>query len=192
MSNLKFAGFTFPHNPSTFQMSYDNRVVTHEFPEINRGQNEILGMSPRTFSGSGIFYGVGAWWQFSQLSETLWSNTRGILEHPNYGKFDVVLKKLVSKEEPLPNFVAYDFEFIEHSEIGALSQINSPSGGSGGGSSPSDSSTRYYTTVSGDNLWKISKKYYGRGSDWRKIADANKSLIKNPDIIYPGWKLLIP
>lgn len=52
--------------------------------------------------------------------------------------------------------------------------------------------TRTYTVVKGDCLWNIAKKYYGDGSKWTKIYNANKSKIKNPNLIYPGQKLTIP
>ncbi len=49
-----------------------------------------------------------------------------------------------------------------------------------------------YIVVSGDNLWNIAKKYYGDGSKYTKIYSANKDKIKNPALIYPGQKLVIP
>ncbi len=50
-----------------------------------------------------------------------------------------------------------------------------------------------YTVVSGDCLWNIAKKYYGSGSDYTKIYEANKSTIgNNPNLIYPGQVLTIP
>jgi LysM repeat protein len=52
------------------------------------------------------------------------------------------------------------------------------------------SPTRTYTVRKGDTLTKISQKYYGTASKWRKIADANK--IKNPNKIRIGQKLKIP
>lgn len=52
---------------------------------------------------------------------------------------------------------------------------------------------RYYTVRRGDSLWKISKKYYGKGSQWRKIYNANRKKIgKNPNRIYPGQRFVIP
>jgi nucleoid-associated protein YgaU len=49
-----------------------------------------------------------------------------------------------------------------------------------------------YEVVSGDSLSKIAKKKYGHANEWKRIYEANKDLIKNPDLIQIGWKLKIP
>lgn len=46
-----------------------------------------------------------------------------------------------------------------------------------------------YEVVSGDNLSKIGRKY---DMGWKEIYEANRHLIKDPDLIQPGWKLKIP
>ncbi|MGB5569000.1 MAG: peptidoglycan-binding protein LysM [Sedimenticolaceae bacterium] len=50
----------------------------------------------------------------------------------------------------------------------------------------------YYTIVSGDSLSKIAKAHYGNAMDYPKIFEANKEVIKDPDLIYPGQKIRIP
>lgn len=50
---------------------------------------------------------------------------------------------------------------------------------------------RYYVVKKGDTLWHIAKKYYGK-PDYARIYNANRSIIKNVNLIYPGQKLLIP
>jgi uncharacterized protein YidB (DUF937 family) len=50
-----------------------------------------------------------------------------------------------------------------------------------------------YTVVAGDSLSKIAKRFYGDGNDWRRIYEANQTVIgANPDLIRPGQKLRIP
>ena len=46
-----------------------------------------------------------------------------------------------------------------------------------------------YTVKKGDSLSKIASSY---GIKWKDIFEANKDIIKNPDLIQPGWKLKIP
>ena len=49
-----------------------------------------------------------------------------------------------------------------------------------------------YTVVAGDTLSKIAKREYGNANEWKRIFEANKDLIKDPDKIFPGQKLKIP
>lgn len=50
----------------------------------------------------------------------------------------------------------------------------------------------YYEIVSGDTLSGIAKKFYGNGSLYPKIFEANREVIKDPDKIYVGQKIRIP
>lgn len=49
-----------------------------------------------------------------------------------------------------------------------------------------------YTVKKGDTLWAIAAKYYGKGSEYSKIAGANTDKISNPNLIYPGQVLTLP
>lgn len=49
-----------------------------------------------------------------------------------------------------------------------------------------------HVVQSGDTLWAIAKKYCGNGALYPRIVDANRDKIKNPNLIYPGQKLVIP
>jgi nucleoid-associated protein YgaU len=53
-------------------------------------------------------------------------------------------------------------------------------------------SPRTYTVAAGDSLSKIAKKFYGDANKWQRIFDANRDIIKNPDLIKPGQVLKIP
>ena len=44
-----------------------------------------------------------------------------------------------------------------------------------------------YVVKSGDVLWKIAEKF---NTTWEKLAEYNK--MKNPHLIFPGQKILIP
>ena len=52
--------------------------------------------------------------------------------------------------------------------------------------------SQMYTVVSGDNLSKISKEFYGTPNKYTQIFDANKPMLSHPDKIYPGQVLRIP
>ena len=51
---------------------------------------------------------------------------------------------------------------------------------------------QFHTVVSGDNLSKIAKKFYGDANKYPVIFEANKPMLSHPDKIYPGQMLRIP
>ena len=55
-----------------------------------------------------------------------------------------------------------------------------------------ESGVVYYTVESGDTLSKIAKEYLGDAMAYPKIFEANREVIKDPDLIYPGQKIRIP
>ena len=59
--------------------------------------------------------------------------------------------------------------------------------------SPAPAQATTYTVVKGDCLRNIAKKFYGSGSKYTVIYNANKGVIGgNPNLIYPGQVLTIP
>jgi len=53
-------------------------------------------------------------------------------------------------------------------------------------------SVEFYTIVKGDTLSGIAKRFYGNAMDYPLIFEANREVIKKPDLIYPGQKIRIP
>ena len=49
-----------------------------------------------------------------------------------------------------------------------------------------------YTVRHGDTLWLISKRHYRTGWLYRKIYRANRSIIRDPDLIYPCQRIFVP
>lgn len=51
-----------------------------------------------------------------------------------------------------------------------------------------------YTVRKGDNLWKIAGKpeIYGDSKKWRRIWEANKHQLSDPNKLKPGMVLIIP
>ena len=49
-----------------------------------------------------------------------------------------------------------------------------------------------YVVQPGNSLWRISRRYYGRGIMYTLIFKANSSQINDPDLIYPGQIFDIP
>ena len=73
---------------------------------------------------------------------------------------------------------------------------NVQSGSSSTAPSPGDPGTgttaRTYVVKKGDSLSLIAKHIYGKASEWRRIFEANRDQIEDPDLIQPGQTLKIP
>ncbi|MHB8065153.1 MAG: LysM peptidoglycan-binding domain-containing protein [Ruminiclostridium sp.] len=97
-------------------------------------------------------------------------------EGDKYVSFDLLEYREFGKKSPV---VAKDKTLVKAVKTSNTVKVNPKSKGT-------------YVVKSGDCLWSIAKKYYGDGSKHAKIYNANKSIIKNPNLIYPGQRLVIP
>lgn len=52
--------------------------------------------------------------------------------------------------------------------------------------------TQYYVIKSGDTLSAIAKQYYGDANKYPAIFEANREVIKDANLIFPGQKIRIP
>jgi nucleoid-associated protein YgaU len=71
-----------------------------------------------------------------------------------------------------------DFKIVPETET-----MRQSSGSSGG---------RYHLVKKGETLRVIARQFYGDETAWKRIYDANRSILKNPDQISPGVSLRIP
>ena len=49
-----------------------------------------------------------------------------------------------------------------------------------------------YTVQKGDSLWKIARDQLGSGARWNEIYEANRDVVRDPNLIYVGQTLSIP
>jgi nucleoid-associated protein YgaU len=50
----------------------------------------------------------------------------------------------------------------------------------------------YYLIAKGDTLSALAKRFYGDGSLYMKLFEANREVIKHPDKIFVGQKIRVP
>jgi nucleoid-associated protein YgaU len=56
----------------------------------------------------------------------------------------------------------------------------------------SQTATGSYTVQPGNSLWLIARKTYGDGTHFTVIYSANKTVIRDPNLIYPGQVITLP
>jgi len=88
----------------------------------------------------------------------------------------------MADEKPKPNF----------SNVKSGGSSTAPAAPPPAGDAPAAAPPRTYTVVAGDNLSKIAKRFYGDANQWKRIFEANRDILKNPDLIHPGQTLKIP
>jgi nucleoid-associated protein YgaU len=57
---------------------------------------------------------------------------------------------------------------------------------------PVQAKVEYYIIKKGDTLSAIAKQFYGKANDYPKIFEANREVIKDANLIFPGQKIRIP
>ena len=91
---------------------------------------------------------------------------------------------IFDKKDDQPPEARPDFSNVRSGGSSTAPDAPQPTGPIGSG--------KTYVVVKGDSLSKIAKGEYGDANKWRAIYEANKDLITDPDLIYPGQELKIP
>jgi nucleoid-associated protein YgaU len=79
-----------------------------------------------------------------------------------------------------------------YADLTADISVNAAAAGQGGPAGKVSAPAGSYTVQKGDTLSKISKQFYGDANAYKKIFDANRDQLKDPDKIQPGQVLRIP
>ena len=120
---------------------------------------------------------------------------------PSDESFKTILESLSDTQlfEPKDNSVAKDLEdaLSKHPDIGYIFEPKE--------SSPerikhiyivkkkkAENVMAIHTVVKGDTLSKLAQRYYGDMHAWQIIFETNRSIIKDEDLIEPGWRIKIP
>lgn len=94
-----------------------------------------------------------------------------------------IFDRFKQQPEPKPDF----------SSVRSGGSTTAPSSaGTSGSTAPPQTTSRTYTVQKGDSLSKIALREYGDAQQWHRIYEANRDLIKDPDLIQPGWTLKLP
>ena len=192
LTPMRYKEFTWPHNPEIYTVEYRRQMAAHKVP-FGRCVLQDLGYTYRVLKGEGVFTGNDAYRQFQELAAVFQESGPGLLVHPVWQAERAYFVELKVTEEPLPDYVRYSFTFWEDWNGYSGGRTASDDGGalSGTGSrtaAAESAAAETYTVRKGDTLWGIAKRY---DVTLAALIAANPQ-IKNPNLIYPGDKVLIP
>lgn len=192
LTPMRYKEFTWPHNPEIYTVEYRRQMAAHKVP-FGRCVLQDLGYTYRVLKGEGVFTGNDAYRQFQELAAVFQESGPGLLVHPVWQAERAYFVELKVTEEPLPDYVRYSFTFWEdwNGYSGGLTASDDGGALSGTGSRTAaveSAAAETYTVRKGDTLWGIAKRY---DVTLAALIAANPQ-IKNPNLIYPGDKVLIP
>ena len=192
LTPMRYKEFTGPHNPEIYTVEYRRQMAAHKVP-FGRCVLQDLGYTYRVLKGEGVFTGNDAYRQFQELAAVFQESGPGLLVHPVWQAERAYFVELKVTEEPLPDYVRYSFTFWEdwNGYSGGLTASDDGGALSGTGSrtaAAESAAAETYTVRKGDTLWGIAKRY---DVTLAALIAANPQ-IKNPNLIYPGDKVLIP
>ena len=120
-----------------------------------------------------------------------------------YTNIPVMINSFTYQEQDGTGDVYFNLSLVEYKEIKLNKTSSSDNSNSNNNATnrPTENApkpngeNKTHKVVKGDSLWSIAQKYYGDGSKYPKIKEANKSkypsLSKN-NIIYTNMELVVP
>lgn len=193
--------FRLPITPSSFDIERGNKIETVNITEL--GDLNIVGTSTlATISISSFFPSKD--YSF-KLPDTISINNtydyirqlerfktektilRFVVTDTNITDLEVILESYKYSEKDGTRDIFYDIVLREHRRVNSI--IGDSTSERPNTNSPKPNNVEYVVKKD-DTLWAIAKKYYGNGTLYPKIVKENN--IKNPNIIFPGQKLIIP
>lgn len=196
----------FPALPEEIKFNMKTRFVSYDIMDLGEVKGphgkELCGVSwngtlPGTARGSQPWIVSGSTRDPEQCKSILdgWRRNGRRLRLMITGtsiNIDVFLEKADFSYKEGFGDIEYSVSWIEAKEVIITSKAGAAPSASNTTSRPTAEQSKTYTVKKGDCLWHIAKAFYGNGSDYRTIYNANKDIIKNPNLIYPGQVLKIP
>ncbi len=112
ISNMRFDGFEWEHNPLSVQVLYSNNFKVHNL----YSQGNIAfpsGRKLRVVKGKGEFAGKDCIVRYKELAQVFAKGRKALLSLPFDTPFYAYFTELSLVAQPSPDFCEYTFEFME-------------------------------------------------------------------------------
>lgn len=154
---MRYAGFTWHHNPKSLELSSEKRVLSVEIPYCtdvvkNFGEKELV------ISGVGELYGEDCFEQYNRLKKLYEESDASVLCLPNIPAMYAYFKKLKIEAYDKENVLTYSFTFVRENKKSEQKHY-----------------TNTYTVKDEKSLWEISAK---------TDTDINKLIKLNPQLMF--------
>ena len=172
LAPMSYKDYVWPYNPETIKIEHAKNIGAFKVPYSgNILQN--FGEKGRTVSGSGHFTGSGCADEFKKLAAVFSLSGSGQLSLPGISPFTAVFSSLTVKGVAKPNYIGYEFTFLED-----LSSSDE---------SEAVTNNESYTCKGGESLWDIAAKY---GTTAEKLTELNPG-IEWPCSLEKGEKVIL-
>ena len=188
LTPMRYKEYIWPHNPATYSITYERQVAVHKVP-FGRYCMQDLGLGCRVMRGQGEFSGKNAYGEFKKLASVFYSGGPGLLIHPLWQISNAYFTSLKLEQEPRPDYVRYSFEFRERYDgYNEKLSVRDASEEGADATVKTTGQENACIVVSGDTLWGIARRW---DVSLESLLQANPG-IKNPNLIRPGDKVVIP
>lgn len=216
--------FLFPSLPESIRVKNGAKYQSYDI--LGTGSIRIpRGMESGTIGWDGIFYGKASQKNGLQKAEessgklkwispadcknilTRWMEQGTILQlsAATTGiNYDVTISEFEFKEYGAYGNAQYSISFFIYRPVRFYTTAESNTRDMISRVRPEPQKPTSYTVASGDNLWKIARKFYGSGSEWTKLYQANQEILEEEakkrglsssdkgNRIFPGTVLSVP
>lgn len=169
---MRFKDFVWPNNPYSCSLTTRRETAYHKFPGGGYSL-EDLGMGLRKLSGTGEFYGPGAYESMKKMLKVFYEGGTGRLIHPVIQFQQAVFAELELLQEPREDYVLYRFTFWEESGQQPLTDAVGSVGN--------------HQVQEGESLWEIAAMYGTTAS----ALMAYNPWIQNPNVLTAGKTVVI-
>lgn len=192
LTPMRYKDYVWPYNPEWCAVTWERKIAAAKVP-FGGYCLQDLGLTCRVMRGEGTFTGEDAYGEFQRLETVFRDGGPGLLVHPVWRAASAYFVSLELREEPLPDYVRYRFEFWEDGAAASgLTEVTRDAGSGGGelviewtAGNPGQESC--YIVKKGDTLWGIAHRY---GVSLQSLIQNNPQ-IKNPNLIYPGDRVVV-